>query len=433
MSDGNGLKVLVSAFAFSPVRGSEFAMGWDYVRALAEHHRVWVITRTNEREETEQFLRHHPDAMPHVTIHAVPWSRSSFAYPLHEIPYYFLFRQWQWRAYLLARRLDEQIGFDVIHQAIPSGFREPGFLWKIDKPFVWGPVGGLQYFPLRLLPAVPLRSWPFFVAKNLTTFWAMHASARPRAAAAKAAQILAGTSLAAENISVLWGKPARVLCEVSAPRLDSFTPPARRQAGDVFRIVWSGRFEPRKALNLVLRALHRLRDADFAWELTCLGTGPLRQTWETLARRLGIASRCRFLGQRPRQEAVAAMAGGHCFVQPSLYDATTSVVVEALAMGLPVVCLDHFGFRDVVDANSGIRIRPGSMDQIIEDFATALQTLAHDEDARYAMAMAARAASTRLTWPHKAAALAEIYGRIAAAGSHADANPETGNLLLGRL
>ncbi|MGB0063446.1 MAG: glycosyltransferase, partial [Terracidiphilus sp.] len=352
------LKVLVSVFAFSPIKGSEFAMGWDYVRAIAEDHRVWVIARTNEREETEQFLRDHPDAMPNVTIHYVPWSKSSFAYPLCEIPYYFMFRNWQWRAYRRAVELDKQIGFDIVHQAIPSGFREPGFLWKIDKPFVWGPVGGLQYFPLRLLSAVPLRSRAFFVVKNITTFWAMHGSRRPRIAAAKASAIIAGTALAAKRINALWGKDAQVLCEVSAPVLSPVAPPARRRPGEAFRIVWSGRFEPRKALNIVLLALHRLRESNFDWELTCLGTGPLLQAWQALARELGIANRCRFLGQIPRKEAIAVMASGHCFVQPSLYDATTSVVVEALAMGLPVVCLDHFGFRDVVDESCGIRIKP---------------------------------------------------------------------------
>src|SRR5208337_4879413 len=108
-SAGTPLKVLVSCFAFSPVKGSEFATGWNYVQAIARRHKVWLITRSNEKEETEQFLREHPGLMPNLTIHYIPWTESDFKYPLNEIPHYFLYRHWQWRAYLLGRSLDAQI------------------------------------------------------------------------------------------------------------------------------------------------------------------------------------------------------------------------------------------------------------------------------------------------------------------------------------
>ena len=81
MSEVRPLKVLVSAFAFSPVKGSEFSVGWDYVRAIASRHKVWVIARSNEREETELYLHQHPDAMPNVTIHYLPFTSRSFDFP----------------------------------------------------------------------------------------------------------------------------------------------------------------------------------------------------------------------------------------------------------------------------------------------------------------------------------------------------------------
>jgi hypothetical protein len=45
MSEQRPLKVLVSAFAFSPIKASEFSVGWDYVRAISSRHEVWVIAR----------------------------------------------------------------------------------------------------------------------------------------------------------------------------------------------------------------------------------------------------------------------------------------------------------------------------------------------------------------------------------------------------
>jgi glycosyltransferase involved in cell wall biosynthesis len=411
MSEVRPLKVLVSAFAFSPVKGSEFAIGWDYVRAIAARHKVWVIARSNERAETEKYLSQHPDAMPNVTVHYIPFPSRSFDFPLGEIPYYFTYKHWQWLAYRLGYSLDAEIDFDLIHQITSTGFREPGYLWKIPKPFVWGPIGGLQYFPLRLLNAVPFRPRPFLVLKNLTTVWAMHVSRRPKHAAAAAQAILAGSSNVAEKVHSLWGREATVSCEVSAPDLQLGLP-THRAPDEPLHIVWSGSCQPRKALNIVLLALGQLRQSPVDWRLTAVGDGPLLGAWKALAASLGIGERCTFPGKVSRAEVLRVMATGHCFVQPSLYDATSSVVAEALAHGLPVLCLDHFGFKDAVQADCGVKISPDSFPQVVSDFASAIEALWLDEDRRYAMAIAAQIASQQLTWEHKAEVINKVYRRV---------------------
>jgi glycosyltransferase involved in cell wall biosynthesis len=307
--------------------------------------------------------------------------------------------------------LDAEIDFDLIHQITATGFREPGYLWKIRKPFVWGPIGGLQFFPLRLLNAVPFRSRPFLVAKNLSTVWAMHISRRPRRAAAAAKAILAGSSNVADKVRALWGRDATLSCEVSAPDLEPRLP-VRRGAHEPLRIIWSGGCEPRKALNIVLLALAQLKRSSVDWQLTAVGDGPLLGSWKALADKLGIGERCRFLGRVPRAKALSVMATGHCFVQPSLYDATSTVVAEALAYGLPVLCLDHFGFKDAVNAECGIKISPNRLDQVIREFAQVIEALWLDEDRRYQMAIAAQKASQRLSWKHKEGVVNEVYSRI---------------------
>ena len=407
------LKVLVSAFAFSPIKGSEFSVGWDYVRAIASRHKVWVIAGSTDadKEETELYLHQHPDVMPNVTIHYLPFTSRSFDFPLWEIPFYLMVKQWQWRAYQLGRVLDAQVGFDLIHHVTTTGFREPGYLWKIRKPFVWGPIGGLQFFPLRLLNAVPFRSRLFFVLKNLSTLWAMYGARRPRRAAAAAQAILVASSNVADKVRTLWGRDATVSCQVSAPDLEP-RPPVRRGPGEPLRIIWCGSCEPRKALNIVLLALAQLKRSSVDWQLTAVGDGPLQGKWKALAGRLGVGERCTFLGRLSRAEWLRVMATGHCFVQPSLYDATTSVVVEALAYGLPVVCLDHFGMKDAVNAEYGVKITPNRLDQVIRDFAKAIEALWLDEDHRYEMAIAAQKSSQRLTWKHKEGVINEVYSRI---------------------
>jgi glycosyltransferase involved in cell wall biosynthesis len=198
---------------------------------------------------------------------------------------------------------------------------------------------------------------------------------------------------------------------VSAPDLQ-LGPPVRRGAEAPLNIIWSGSCQPRKALNIVLLALARLRQSPVDWRLTAVGDGPLFGQWKALADKLGIGDRCAFLGRVSRAEVLRVMGTGHCFVQPSLYDATSSVVAEALAHGLPVICLDHFGFKDAVAAECGVKIPPDRLDQVIRDIAKAIEEMGMDEDRRYAMAVAAQKASLRLTWMHKAEIVSDLYEQV---------------------
>jgi len=405
------LKVLVSAFWFSPTRGSECGVGWNYVKAIAARHRVWVITRTDEREDTEQYLREVPEALLNIRIHYLSMTDKKFRFPIRQVVYARIYEEWQRRACQMARDLDSEIQFDLIHQLNGIGFREPGYLWTLGKPFVWGPVGGLQYFPLRLIGAVPFRSRPFFVLKNLSTALAMYSSQRPRRAAISAGAIFAATENVAEKIRRVWRREATVLCEVTPPAVERKLP-ARREPGQPMKIVWSGFCEPRKALNIVLLALRRLLRSPADWHLTVVGDGPLLKAWSTLAERIGIGARCTFLGGVSRAEVQAIMAQSHCLVQPSLYDATTTVLVEAQVHGLPVICLDHFGFADAVDATCGVKIPVGPLRQVVQQFAAAIESLAMDENLRYEMAMAAQDAVSRASIEHKGAVLNKIYSKV---------------------
>jgi len=405
------LKVLVSAFAFSPIKGSEFAVGWDYTCAIAARHKVWVIARSNEREETEQYLLKHPEAMSNVTVHYLPFTSKSFDFPWSAIPFHFAYMGWQRRALYLGRILDIEIDFDLVHDVCLTGFRKPGYLWKIGKPFVWGPVCGLQFFPLRLLGAIPFWSRPFFILRNVSVVWAMHLSRRPKRAAVASRAILAASSSVADQIRRLWGKEAQVSCEVSAPSLTS-SPPAHRELGEPLSIIWSGGCYPTKGLNIVLLALKQLNPTEVDWRLIVLGDGQCWSKWKRLSVDLELSDRCIFTGRIPRDEALSIMAKGHCFVQPSLYDATSNVIAEALALGLPVICLDHFGFKDAVDSDCGVKVAPNSLHQVVRDFAKSIKFLWLDEDRRYRMAAAAQVRSRRLTRKYKEETINEVYCKV---------------------
>ena len=108
------------------------------------------------------------------------------------------------------------------------------------------------------------------------------------------------------------------------------------------------------------------------------------------------------------------MKESHVFVITSLKDLTSTVAVEALSLGLPIVSLDHCGFKDLVNEECGIKVRPGSAEQIVSDIAGALSALYTNESLRLRLAEGAIRRSQVYSWQAKMEALNDIYSRAVA-------------------
>ncbi len=404
------LKILVSAYACSPFKGSEHAVGWGFVQVLSRHHDLWVIAEEEKcRADIERFLAENPGALPGVTFHFLRKKRNRRLRKIWPPSYYWYYRQWHRRAFELAIRLHDRVEFDLAHQLTMVGFREPGYLWRLDIPFVWGPVGGMGYFPWRFLPVVGGYGTLYYLGYNLYNGLQMRLMRRPRLAARRAGGhgLLLATPDNRVGARRYWGVAGRLLPEVGLPRPPQENPASRR-SDEPLRIVWTGLHIPRKALNLGLRALARLPD-ELEWELHVLGEGPRTRAWKRLARKLGIAGRCRFHGWLERDRALALMGQGHLLLITSLRDLTSTVTVEALALGLPVVCLDHCGFAAVVDEDCGIKVPVTTPGRVITGLADAVEWLARDEGYRYRLAQGALERAKAFDWERKASEVNALY------------------------
>jgi phosphatidyl-myo-inositol alpha-mannosyltransferase len=98
------------------------------------------------------------------------------------------------------------------------------------------------------------------------------------------------------------------------------------------------------------------------------------------------------------------------FCAPSLGGESFGIVLaEAMAVGLPVVCSDIGGYRDVVrDGSEGLLVPPRDP----EALATALAGLLDNPARRAAMGEAARGAAARYAWPVVAAEVADVYRAV---------------------
>jgi glycosyltransferase involved in cell wall biosynthesis len=403
------LKVLISAYACSPYKGSEPGVGWGFVVALAQRHDLWVIVEEEKfRADIERYLAENPQFAETVRFVYLKKQRNRLLRKIWPPSYYWYYRRWHEGALGLAQALHQEVGFDLAHQLTMVGFREPGYLWKLGIPFVWGPVGGMGLFPWRFLPSVGAYGALYYLGYNLFNTWQMCVSQRPKLAAKSAGLgLITATPENQLGAEKYWGCSSELISEVGLPPAPSLLPTGRKP-GKALRLVWTGLHIPRKALNLALAALVAL-PKDHNWELHVLGKGPRTLRWQQLAHHLGLADRCHFHGWLRRDEAMQIMAPSHLMLITSLRDLTSTVTIEALALGLPIVCLDHCGFAGVVDDTCGIKVPVKTPASVVAGLAAAISRLAGDEPLRFELAKGAVQRAQDFTWDKKAAAVDHIY------------------------
>jgi glycosyltransferase involved in cell wall biosynthesis len=402
------LKILISAYACSPEKGSEPAVGWGFVSELARHHDLWVITEEEKfHTDITRYLDENPEIGRSVRFFFICKKRNRFLRKLWPPSYYLYYRRWHEDSYKLAKELHQHVDFDIAHQLTMIGFREPGYLWNLGIPFVWGPVGGMGLFPWRFLKTVGCYGALYYFGYNLFNLAHMKILKRP-----KLASQVAGDGLLTANMENhegalrFWNASSYILTPVGPPYIvDNIN---MRGNTEPFRIVWTGLHIPRKALNLGLEALSRV-PLDVDWELHILGAGPRSAVWQRLANRLGISGRCCFHGWQPRDKALEIMKSTHVMLFTSLREGTPSVVVEALALGLPIICLDHSGMADMCDDKCGIKIPVTNPGNVIVAIASAIELLARDEDQRRELARGALRRARMFSWEEKAKTLDQIY------------------------
>lgn len=413
--------MLVSAHACNPYKGSEEGVGWGWVQALANRNRLWVLIADYHRADLETAEKENPEIfrnikfiyVPHKPWHYRPspgwlFIERSVLKPIMNYAY----RLWQCDAYFVAKVLHTKIEFDLVHQITYVGFRFPGHLWKLDLPFVWGPLGGLENTPWSFLPKFGVSGCLYYAGRNIVNSFEKRYLPGPKRAIKKAhGNIIAATGRIKKEIFRWYGEESTVICEIGPPS-EVAQDHSLRQPGEILKLSWSGQHLPGKSLPLLLCALAKLQ-SDLKWQLDILGNGPCAKKWQRLAVKFGVNDCCNWCGNLPRIEAIRRVHRSHLFIITSMKDLTSTVLLEALSQGLPIICPDHCGFVDVVTEDCGIKIAVHTPRQFAAGLASAITLLANDEEYRRKLAKGALRRIEEFSWKEKAKQVDRIYRQMA--------------------
>lgn len=397
------MKILLSAFACHPTIGSEKRLGWQWAMQLVERgHEVWVVARGVEQQDIERqfatigqsanlhFIYH--ECVPLLPVQKLLKARFRYFY------YYF----WQWGAYKAAAHAHALYGFDLVHHVTWVQYRAPSFMGRLGIPFIFGPVGGGEAAPWRLRSVIGWRQWGIDLLRDA---WGLFALADPMVRRTYREAI----RIPVTSIDTLDKLPRWACVKARVQLAIAYEAPAglqqrqiAAQRADGLKFLYVGRFLGWKGMALGLTAFaavaRRYPDAS----LTLVGKGPAGPAWRGLACKLGIAERVRWIDWLPHDKVEALYASHDVLLFPSLHDSGGMVVLEAMARGVPVVCLNLGGPGVMVDENSGIRVEvAGRSRRAVEHaLADALERLVVDPGLLARLRQGAQVRAAQFNWDH---------------------------------
>lgn len=416
-------RVLLSAYSCCPDWGSEPGVGWNRATQIARYCDVWVLTNKHGMQpRIDAYLEEH-GPIPNLEFVYIPRAQWELAisqtWPLK----YLAYRTWLRRAFGVARRLHAQVGFDIAHHVTFNGFREPSYLCQLGIPFVWGPVGGAQNYPWRFLPGAGLSRGAREATRSALNLTQLRLSPRVRTAARSAAAIFTANPETRHKFRHVLGVDSILMSDVGAAASSdhSWRP---RASSSAIRLLWVGNLATWKALELLIEALALLPD-DVPYELRVLGEGPCGRKWQRLAERKGVATKVEWCGRLPHAEALEQFRWADAFVFTSLRDTSGTVVLEALAAGRPIICLDHQGVGAIVTSQSGIKIPVTNRRDVHRRLADAIALLQQNPKLCRTLGEGAGRRATECGWSVQARQIVEEYNRILkSVGSDARCNLE---------
>lgn len=415
-------KILIMTYAISPQRGSEYSVAWNYVVHMSKENDLTVLYGMSDNYMGETYTMDDylsKNELPNVrfvTVKPNKWANLLNWPNRHDVfvyTFYYAFAVWQKQAYEKAKELLYQEQFDLIHFVGPIGYREPGYLWKLGLPYVWGPVGGVNNAPRQLMERMPWMSKMKHTFRSVANTIQFHTKRRLKKALAATDVLMTATSENQARFKAVHHKDSICLPENAITASISLDE-RKFDHPDKFRFMVVGTLDARKSVGTFLEALTQVRHKD-RLRVDIVGSGPLRDSLERYAVAQGLNGMITWHGQLPREKAVALFRDAHLHVITSVSEGNPTTIWEAMSYGVPTLSFDHCGMHDTLRDGAGVLVPIApTYEECVRGVAEHIDALLEQPEQFRQLAEATLTRAREYTWDKREQFLNELYDKLLA-------------------
>lgn len=408
------IKVLINAYACAPEIGSEPGMAWNWCVNLAKYCELFIITESEFRNKIDATVPTLPQGKNlHFYYNPVSEKVRQMCKNQGDWRFYHYYKKWQISTANIARKICQNEQIDILHQLNMTGFREPGYLWKVSRetgiPFVWGPIGGLKQFPMPYVEGCSTKMKSFLRIKNFLNKWQFAHDRRVDAAIKQASILISSIPDSYRAIKKYKNRESIIIPETGAFVQENIIFDNERFTKDTLTLLWVGKFDFRKKLDIALAALARTNDINCVIKIFGTGNDSQVKRAKDLSRSLGIESKVQWMGNCPNAQIFKEMQNASLILFTSVNEETSTVVLEAISNRLPVLCFDTCGMSKVVTEDIGIKIPLTTPEQSVKEFANKIDYLYYHRELLEQMSENCPKRAKELSWDNKAKLVLNLY------------------------
>lgn len=401
------MNILYIAYSCSPFHGSEDKIGWNIPVESAKSNKVVVITKEEQRESIEKYLC--SNTLENIRFYYVDIP-NVYKKIFSGAIYSGRLNVWNKRALKKAKEICAQERIDIIHQITPVEFRSIGDYGRIPNvKFVCGPIAGGQTIPKELKKYTQGRKIVELVRSSINLLYRfgfmvtgklhkcdylLYANHETKGFLSKVAPRQDGCDLLTD-------------VAVDLNDLREFGEMSYRNE-DCCRFLVVGRLVYLKGHEFLLDALMRIpKELDYVCNI--VGQGKELENLKKKCTAAGLDHCVHFVGAVPYTQISEVYASSDVLIMPSFREATGSVLMEAMANGLPVITINKFGGAMILDEETGWLYDGQSQEAYVDNLKEKIILCINSREEVVRRGKNARKHAEKYTWKEKMKIFQSIY------------------------
>jgi hypothetical protein len=269
------ITILVHTWWFSRYKGSEFSVAYNFVTEMSRYHHLYVIVESCSYQfgdysefseysiENCEFIFIKPDFLTrffdllhkHGTSVIAAWSS------------YLAFNLWERQLYRYIKKASFFDSIDLIHYLGPVGYHEPGYLYRLNKPYIWGPVSGFENVNRELLNHY-LSGKALIRIKNILNTITLYCNMRLKSVMKKADIVIAATKSNKKIIEKIFDPRFLLYFPENLMRITENEIISENSLEEKYTninritIVWCGSLVSRKMPNMLIDSISQCKNQD---------------------------------------------------------------------------------------------------------------------------------------------------------------------------
>lgn len=411
------MKILVLAAYLSPFRGSEFSVAWNYILEMSKENELTILygcagSELGDNSDLQEWME--SNSLPNVKFEFVkpnifsrilnwPNKKGYFIYS-----YFPAYRIWHKTAYKRAKKLiSNGESFDLIHYLGPIGYREQGYLWKINLPYMRGPMGGLLNTNKLLLNNTGTKERIHQFIRTLTGHISTKFNRTIREALNSTDMVITATTEDQNALKRMYNIDSIYMpenCLRKKPQLNY----EKFNKYKHIRLITVGTLDGRKNNMLLLKALHRMKHITEI-EVNIVGDGPLNGILREYVINNKLSNVVIFHGRIDRKSVESLFTTCHLNILTSIMEANTTVIWEAMEAGVPTLSLDHCGMHDTVTSTAGFPIKIDIEEHLIQNIADTLDMICENPNILIEKAQNVITEASKYLWQERRKKFNQLY------------------------